>query len=748
MAKSRYNLWFALRVTILLALLVLAVLGWRFVEKLGGPTQIIPELLSAHREREAASDNATQTRIKIAVETLASRETSLSARVDAVEVLAEIALERKKSYLSSGLSVSYGQIGAEVRIANADNSDLYTALNVLEMAIGQENERLRLEAAFALSNMQLYERHAGLVWELRRALQSEYNTAIKTYIARALGDIGPPAATASEELALLLDEDDPKLLASAARGVSRIGPAAYSAGTEARLIALLTHKDAGVRESSAEGLGAIGALSQGAESGMRRALADNDVHVRVAAGLGLASLALTDNAVTDALAEGYELAPRTTLFVEDVARTYEIRKNVAGYFAGLGQVPDQLVPNLLEMARQTQDIEDKEKLVAMIANTSEFSEDRVDALLELLTDPRFGFYYAVVDGLVDLGPEVLPQVEPLLEHERPQVRALAEGIRRKLGPRQLKSAPLADPGLITAFEAATDSFDLQEIAVKMAETGDHELLQYILEHRDTRVLNGPVYDVVVGRLIINLQQYGFNATHDQEAKRLALQSLGYLGVLTDLQRDEFLAIAEDPDVGNRVREIWMEIKGARPKPPSQKQVLVTLYGELGTPRNKNVQRLASELLSTDTSRRVNAIDGAQRIADHAVEVSAYLVQAMQDPSERVRLKALDVYVTEELTTVESMDLLAAILVGSHQSDRMNRGAAIGLAQIGRPALALLQDATGHDAVAVRRAATFGLLKMGNDAISARPLLETLAEDPHEAVRTYAQRALDGLGATQ
>ena len=562
MAKSRYNLWFALRVTMLLSLLVLAVMGWRFVEKLGGPTQIIPELLSVHLEREASSSEATQTTINTAVETLASREPSMSARVDAVEALAAIALERKKSYLSSGLSVSYGRIGADVRIATADNTDLYTALNVLKMAVGQKNERLRLEAAFALSNLQLYERHAGAVWELRRALQSEYNIAIKIYIARALGDIGPPAATASEELAGLLDEDDPKLLASAARAFSRIGPAAYSADIEARLIALLNHNDAGVRESSAEALGAISALSQGAESGLRRALADNDAHVRVAAGLGLASLALTDSAVTDALAEGYELAPRTTLFIEDVARTYEIRKNVAEYFAALGWVPDQLVPNLLEMARQTQDIEDKEKLVAMIANTSVFSAERVDALLELLTDPRFGFYYAVVDGLVAMGPEILPQVEPLLEHEQPQVRSLVEEIQRKLGPPQLKSAPLADPELIAAFEAATDSFNRQEIAVKMAETGDREMLQYLLEHRETRVLNGPLYDVVVGRLIINLQQYGFSATHDQEAKHLALQSLGYLGVLTDVQLDELLAVAEDPDVGNRVRDIWYELKSA------------------------------------------------------------------------------------------------------------------------------------------------------------------------------------------
>ena len=745
MAKSRYNFWFALRMTVLLSMLVLAVLGWRFVDKLGGPAQIIPELLRVHLEREAASEAAPQARIVAAAETLAGRQQPLQARVEAARELARIALERKKSYMASGLSMSYGQVGAEVRLANADNSDLYSALDALELAIGHDNERLRLEAAFALSHLQLYERHTGMVWELRRALQDEYNVAIKTYLASALGDIGPPAATAGEELAWLLDEDEPRLLASAARAFSRIGPAAYDVQTEARLLALLSHQDANVRASSAEALGAIGALSGEAEIALRQALEDKDAYVRVAAGLGLASLSLTDSAVTKALAEGYELAPRTTLFVEDVTRAFEIRKTVARYFASLGRVPDQLVPDLLEMARQTQDIEDKEKLVAMIANTSEFSAERVDALLELLTDPRFGFYYAVVDGLVAMGPEVLPQVEPLLEHERPLVRELAGEIQRKLGPPQLKSAPVADPGLITAFEAATDSFNRQEIAVTMAQTGDRELLQYILDHRETRVLNGPVYDVVVGRLVANLRQYAFSATHDQEAKRLALQSLGYLGVLTDAQLDELLLVSEDPGVGDRVREIWYGIKRARPKPPSQKQVLANLYGGLTAPRNKDVQVLAGELLSTDTRRRADAIDGLRRIADHAVEVPAYLARAMKDPSERVRLRALDAYVGKQLTTIDEMDTLAAILVGTHRSDRLNEGAAIGLAQIGPPALDVLLEAAGYEDVAVRRAATVGLWRMGKDAVSARPLLEALANDPHRGVSTYAQNALDALG---
>jgi HEAT repeat protein len=747
-AAKPHNRLFAFRVMLLLTLLALAIIGWRFVQNLGGPTEIIPELLSVHTERETAGNEAIQARIDTAVATLANRRLALRGRIDAAADLAEIGLERKKSYVASGLSVGYGQTGAEMRIGAFDNTDLHAAASALERLIAHKNERLRLEAAYALSHLQLYERHAGLVPAIRRALQDEYNVAIKTYLARVLGDIGPPAESARVELTWLLEEDEPVLLASAARAFSKIGPGGYDLTTEAQLIALLGHDSASVRESSAEALGAIGALSQSGEAALRLALDDPDAHVRVAAGLGLADLALTDSDVTDALAEGYALAPETTLFVEDVARTFEVRARVAEHFANLGQVPDVLVPQLVEMARQTQDIDDKEKLVAMLANTSEFSPSRVAALLELLTDPRFGFYYAVVDGLVAMGPDVLPRVDQLLEHEQPMVRELAAEIRRKLQPPRLKSAPVADPALIASFEEATDSFVRMEIAVTMSETGDATMLQYILDHRDVRVLNGPIYDVVVNRLIRNLRQYGFSPTHDQDAKRLALQSLGYLGVLTDSQLETILQVSAEPDVGDRVRQIWYDIKSARPRPPTLKETLETLYGGAESPRNKEVRRLAGQLLVADPRQRSKAIDGLKRIADHAVEAPGYLFRALRDPSERVRGNALDGYVGKKLTTNESLAVLSAIFLASHQSDRLNHDAAIGLAQIGPPALDALREGAGHEAVAVRRAAAYGLWKMGADAKPARTLLEKLAQDPHRGVSTYAQSALDELGGAR
>ena len=52
----------------------------------------------------------------------------------------------------------------------------------------------------------------------------------------------------------------------------------------------------------------------------------------------------------------------------------------------------------------------------------------------------------------------------------------------------------------------------------------------------------------------------------------------------------------------------------------------------------------------------------------------------------------------------------------------------------------------YDAVAVRRAAAFGLLKLGADAAPARGLIERLSADSHKGVNHYARQALAALEA--
>ena len=742
--RSRYSLFFFLRIGVLVSLLAAVIAGWSYVQELGGPTKILGELLRVHNQREAASDAATARRISEAAKTLSPFSLStVSARSAAARSLAEEGLARKKTYVSSGLSVSYGEIGAQMRIANTDNTDLYEAAGPLVVTLKADSERLRLEAGYALSHLQLDSRHHALVHDIQRALDKEYSVPIKIYLARTLGNIGTAAASASKVISELLDEDEPMLIAAAARALARMGPAAYELSTEARLLGLVSHPDAGVRDHSAEALGAIGSLTGETEAALRDALGDNDVYVRVTAGLALSDLGLTDEQIVEVLDDSYALPPRTTIYVEDVARVVEIRERVTAVFTGLGRAPEPLIPSLMAMAKEARDLEHREKAIAMIAGTDGYSEPRARALIELLKDRKVGVYYAVIDGLTGMGTQVEPLVSPLLEHENSQVRGLAQEVLTKLRPPKKEKTPI-DPELPAHYLAATDSYTRQEIAATMAKTGDPRFLDFLLEHADDRVLNGRLLDVVINRLIGDLRHYKFQPTEDLDDRRAALKSLTHLDVLSESQHESFVADIENPDLGDQISQLWRAQKPPVKRPPSKKELRQQIYAGLPEPRHKAVATYAKQLMGEDRSGCLSALSGLKRIAGEAIEAPTYIRLAIMDPDEKVRTRALTVFLETGLRDQEAIESLETALLNTDQSDYANSLAARGLAQIGKPSLATLVEAAGHEEVAVRRAATFGLLKLGTDASSAEPLLRRLAEDPHKGVKTYAEKALAKL----
>ncbi len=840
MAAKRNKVFFALRVVILMSLLGLAVIGYRNVQELGGPTQLIPELFRTHLEREAREQGELAVLVSGAIETLDAFDAApVERRIAAARQLAEEGLARRKTWVKSGLSVAYGQIGAEMRIANHDNSDLHEAVPRLVRALRYPDEMLRLEAAYALSHMQLTPHHADYVQPMTKVLDREHSAYVKTYLARAIADIGPRAKEAAGQMTALLVEDEPRLVASAARAIASIGPAAYSRPLEARLVSLMAHPEAAVRDQAAEALGSVGGFSDEAEQVLRAALTDNDAYVRVASALALADLGVKEKPVMQVLARGYELPPRTTIYVEDVARVVSIRRRATSVFTSLGQAPDELLGTLAAVSKESDDIFAREDAVELIAG-GEFSRERAQALIELLRDRQTGVYYAVVDGLVDMGPEVVPLVAPLLEDEEPHVRKLAAQVLAKL---DIESAPVDDanelllhtlttardpstkakacrqlgearatealaeltkhlddsnrtlkrcalwavlriepehaaarpmleaairqadelglkvvedlapdtlvfvPTLIEAWGLADNSFSKNEVAVTMGRLGHRELLDFVLARRDERVLNGPVLDVVIGRLIEDLRYYKFHPEdHRLPARHTALASLEYLGLLTAEQQQAFAADIENVALGDEVSAIWRERRAARPRPPSKKDMLAKLYGDLPTPRNPDVARYAELLLKPEENTREGAVSGLARIGTHAVEASDYLYRAARDPDESVRRRAIDALYKIANRSPQAIEAYRAVLFNTDQSDALNHSAARALAEIGAPALPVLTEAAENDAIAVRRAAAFGLLKLGADAAPARGLIEQLAADPHKGVNHYAQQALAKLEA--
>jgi HEAT repeat protein len=656
-AGSGKSIFFWLRVAVLVSLLGLAVVTWRYVDELGGPEKLIPELLRVHTAREARDAEAVAARIDEAIATLGSTS-SASRRIDAARALAEMGLARRKSYVQQGLSLSYGQIGAEVRIANHDNSDLHRALPALVQTLRSDNPLLRLEAAYALSHLQLTPRHAEYAPRMTLALAREHSIYIKTYLARAVGDIGPNAGASAAAITDLLLEDEPRLLAGAARAAATIGPAAYSIMLEARLVGLLAHPEPNVRDAAADALGRIGAFSPEAERALRGALGDDDDYVGVAAALALADIGIVDKPVLAMLARGYDLAPRTTIYVEDVARVVSIRRRATAVFTALGRAPEELVPMLARVTKESDDIFAREDAVALIGGDT-YSESRARALVDLLRDPDTGVYYAAVDSLVAMGPDVAPHLTPLLDDADRHVRERASNVLAKL---DVESAPVASAGdvLLTAFAKASepatraricrqlgaarnpaalpvlaphldahhrglrecalwavlriapdhavakpklegllreanaiglrvvedlapeasafvptliDAWSLadnpvarQDIAIAMARVAERRLLDFLLARPDARVMNGPVLEVVTGRLVEDLRHYRFQPKqHTMAERRLALAALAHLGVLTAGQYEAFAARVEDVEIGDEVRDIrraWRALRRA------------------------------------------------------------------------------------------------------------------------------------------------------------------------------------------
>ena len=59
--------------------------------------------------------------------------------------------------------------------------------------------------------------------------------------------------------------------------------------------------------------------------------------------------------------------------------------------------------------------------------------DPADLLFEHLTDPDWRIRSAAADGMVNLGPRVLPRLKSFEGHDSPAVRAAASWIRERLG---------------------------------------------------------------------------------------------------------------------------------------------------------------------------------------------------------------------------------------------------------------------------------------------------------------------------
>ena len=164
-------------------------------------------------------------------------------------------------------------------------------------------------------------------------------------------------------------------------------------------------------------------------------------------------------------------------------------------------------------------------------------------------------------------------------------------------------------------------------------------------------------------------------------------------------------------------------------------------GHAAESTNGGLAAYTETLGDANPSRRAHAADAIGRLGEPAAEATPDLIEALNDPSEPVRLNA-----AYTLGTIGEPAVPALIVKLSDPDAAARRMAAYALAAVGEPAVSALTEALQHAEDAVRIEATYALAQIGPAAAPAIPALMERTKDEATEVRRYLPEALGGFGA--
>ena len=156
--------------------------------------------------------------------------------------------------------------------------------------------------------------------------------------------------------------------------------------------------------------------------------------------------------------------------------------------------------------------------------------------------------------------------------------------------------------------------------------------------------------------------------------------------------------------------------------------------------NGNLTKHIEALNDDNTAIRSRAADEMGMLGESAAEAIPYLIQALCDVYEPVRLNAA--YALGAIGKPAVPHLIETLGV---DDQIMRRMAAYALAAVGAPAVPALSEALRHTEDAVRIEATYALAQIGTDAEPAIPALMERAKDENDEVRRYLAEAFGGIG---
>lgn len=163
---------------------------------------------------------------------------------------------------------------------------------------------------------------------------SDSVVAVRIKAARALGQIGPPAASVTPALIGLLKDADETVRCEAAQALSRV--VGEEGTTVAALIDLLQDDSAPVKASAAQALGALKRAAAHAVPALVPLLQDREESVRTAAAAAVAQFGPLDKFAISCLAEGLESPDNV------------IRARTAEALGTIGEAASEATPGLVE----------------------------------------------------------------------------------------------------------------------------------------------------------------------------------------------------------------------------------------------------------------------------------------------------------------------------------------------------------------------------------------------------------------
>lgn len=515
-----------------------------------------------------------------------------------------------------------------------------------------------------------------------------------------------------------LQKGDEKARIGAIDALGQIGPKAKGATSE--LAALLSDKAPAVRAHAAYALGQIGPEARDAAPALAKAISDSDDHVQRMAIKALEQIRPDPKVVVEALGE--ELDDENP----------SVR--VAALHA-LTEYGDSAIP-VLSKALASEDTRYWAALA--LGELGPKAKGAVESLVSALADKNPHVRSEVLIALARIGPDAaaaVPAITPLLEDPDVSVQHAAEFALGSMGP--------AAAGAIDALRKKHDSKDELERCIccwalariepenKAAREHAIRMLVEAAKKKNPRVQSAAVQglmDLQAPPEEIVPALADVIAEGEEPAVSEALGALLSLGEAATSVLDEAL---ERPEARGRAAVLITYLG-------SKARATVPALASALADKNPEVRREVLFALAAIGADAAPAVDTIQKSLDDPEPgnraVAAYALGRI-GPAARAALPKLQ----EELTSAESLVRVACAYALVHVAPG-NQGTL-------RAALPVLVRGLQNPNAAARRGAAEGLAQVGKPARrAAEGALRAATHDPDASVRMAALEALEKMGA--